>query len=183
MIKRNKAKKSPLRSGDFFFLNNHSISCYSAFYIDWAVVLYVKDTKRKQITTIQDSNRAGLRLLCCMSKIQKESKSQPPRGISIVTFRCCAVCQRYKKKANHNFTLPLHKERKAVVLYVKDTKRKQITTPFSLSACIVLLLCCMSKIQKESKSQPPGDMQGEKIMLLCCMSKIQKESKSQLNPI
>ena len=41
-------------------------------------------------------------LLRYMSKIQKESNSQLAFGDGSLAFRCCDICQRYKKKAIHN---------------------------------------------------------------------------------
>ena len=63
-----------------------------------------------------------------MSKIQKESKSQLAGYLTAGPLGCCDLCQRYKKKANHNTIFLALSREMDVVTYVKDTKRKQITT-------------------------------------------------------
>ena len=71
-------------------------------YRGYAVAIYVKDTKRKQFTTKGTQGSAGA--------------------------SCCDICQRYKKKAIHNGQDHRLLRRRAVAIYVKDTKRKQFTT-------------------------------------------------------
>ena len=118
------------------------------------VVLYLKDTEKwKQFTTVTVFMRSFLKL-CCISKIQKnESNSQRANG-ERKGRGGCVVSQRYRKmKAIHNCQsknpLPL-----IVVLYLKDTEKwKQFTTA-GFKYPLSLLLCCISKIQKnESNSQ------------------------------
>ena len=93
-----------------------------------AVAIYVKDTKRKQFTTIIAILINPLMLLRYMSKIQKESNSQQSASLSHPPACCCDICQRYKKKAIHNLVAATHVVVRAVAIYVKDTKRKQFTT-------------------------------------------------------
>ena len=67
-----------------------------------------------------------------MSKIQKESNSQPDWSENVSFLGCCDICQRYKKKAIHNGWLIVGDGGLAVAIYVKDTKRKQFTTSICL---------------------------------------------------
>ena len=139
-----------------------------------------------------------------MSKIQKESNSQPSFSSCDREGSCCDICQRYKKKAIHNDVQDALGVPAAVAIYVKDTKRKQFTTPSGRHPQPWSLLRYMSKMQKESNSQRTSRLRPSKagccdicqrykkkaihnalpitmetLRLLRYMSKIQKESNSQ----
>ena len=108
----------------------------SEFGVRSAVAIYVKDTKRKQFTTWTARPFPTTRLLRYMSKIQKESNSQHMSSHRRARCRCCDICQRYKKKAIHNSSMLWRDGFRAVAIYVKDTKRKQFTTPTSRPCAI-----------------------------------------------
>ena len=114
--------------------------------------LYVKDTKRKQITTLFANvwQLQSLQIICqryetkanhnyalatvfkrpvvdYMSKIRNESKSQLPNLIKSFSVSCRLYVKDTKRKqitTKNSHTQLLQSCR----LYVKDTKRKQITT-------------------------------------------------------
>ena len=92
------------------------------------VVAYDKDTKRKQFTTFTNGEIVREWVLWPMTKIQKESNSQPAHGADGEAERCCGLWQRYKKKAIHNSVGMPNRFGFGVVAYDKDTKRKQFTT-------------------------------------------------------
>ena len=89
-----------------------------------------------------------------MTKIQKESNSQLAMGFDFRRCRCCDLWQRYKKKAIHNQNPGRWNKDVGVVTYDKDTKRKQFTTWREWNWEWLLVLWPMTKIQKESNSQP-----------------------------
>ena len=131
------------------------------------VVLYLKDTEKwKQFTTDFPESYTP-KLLCCISKIQKnESNSQLPKPLSCAA-RCCVVSQRYRKmKAIHNYFLKCAGGL-TVVLYLKDTEKwKQFTTIHHYKYQLVRL-CCISKIQKnESNSQLCDKIE---FVISCCV--------------
>ena len=118
------------------------------------VVTYDKDTKRKQFTTIRLNGRTRSLVLWPMTKIQKESNSQHARRIVSACSGCCDLWQRYKKKAIHNRFEGVNLKGAGVVTYDKDTKRKQFTTGAAKTKRELAVLWPMTKIQKESNSQP-----------------------------
>ena len=126
---------------------------YLPILVPLGVVTYDKDTKRKQFTTISSYKIRRPLVLWPMTKIRKESNSQPMRQMHARACRCCDLWQRYEKKAIHN-TQSLSKYfAVGVVTYDKDTKRKQFTTLRSSWWTYHLVLWPMTKIQKESNSQ------------------------------
>ena len=143
------------------------------------VVTYDKDTKRKQFTTSLKVVYLNLQVLWPMTKIQKESNSQPSRCAACSTPRCCDLWQRYKKKAIHNHFVIAQYANEGVVTYDKDTKRKQFTTGQHLVHLGHRVLWPMTKIQKESNSQPALCAAARRRPVLWPMTKIQKESNSQ----
>ena len=118
------------------------------------VVLYLKDTEKwKQFTTNQPFT-LSCKMLCCISKIQKNESNSQLEFFSKRPQIRCVVSQRYRKmKAIHNTENDVL-ELGYVVLYLKDTEKwKQFTTILNISKT-QKKLCCISKIQKnESNSQ------------------------------
>ena len=118
------------------------------------VFQYVKDTIWKQITTICVWRSSKFRLFFNTSKIQFESKSQPPSLHPHLKNCCFSIRQRYNLKANHNYRKKVLDFGLVVFQYVKDTIWKQITTKNVLRVTKIMLFFNTSKIQFESKSQP-----------------------------
>ena len=118
------------------------------------VVLYLKDTEKWKQFTTTIVKFSDLYSLCCISKILKnESNSQLVQYENEIC-PSCVVSQRYwKMKAIYNL-IDLLLITRSVVLYLKDTEKwKQFTTKMKQNDGL-LLLCCISKIQKnESNSQ------------------------------
>ena len=143
----------------------HNI-CSDATSLYSGVVTYDKDTKRKQFTTPIALLMIFTPVLWPMTKIQKESNSQPWQRLRHYLRRCCDLWQRYKKKAIHNLIVWINLSRLGVVTYDKDTKRKQFTTSLAHIVCSPVVLWPMTKIQKESNSQLSD--KGHWRRLRCC---------------
>ena len=133
---------------------NHNCTNVTLFF-KFVVFQYVKDTIWKQITTLIIRHPRRNLLFFNTSKIQFESKSQLLERLASFAFGCFSIRQRYNLKANHNSLSLLLKLSIVVFQYVKDTIWKQITTLTCASSPALMLFFNTSKIQFESKSQPP----------------------------
>ena len=109
--------------------------------------------KKKAIHNHQRFGLSALKVLWPMTKIQKESNSQPASRSWWCDYWCCDLWQRYKKKAIHNRYQNTTVQNTGVVTYDKDTKRKQFTTLLPSLQPFQRVLWPMTKIQKESNSQ------------------------------
>ena len=138
------------------------------------VVTYDKDTKRKQFTTFRWGMLCSLLVLWPMTKIQKESNSQPGVSEPYLSQRCCDLWQRYKKKAIHNLSLGTALCPPGVVTYDKDTKRKQFTTSGANSAPKFAVLWPMTKIQKFMTGQE-NTLRGNPDLPFLCASRMGRD--------